>query len=81
MLTLTSADSAKEFTMKGKHPIAFQANGGTLQIKIKVDDNTFVNLGDLINEDYASVGEFGNAVLKFEITGAGKMAYYGGFYA
>lgn len=81
MLTLTSADSAKEFTMKGKHPIAFQANGGTLQIKMKVEDGVFVNVGDLITEDYAAVGEFGNAVLKFEITGAGKMAYYGGFYA
>ncbi len=81
MLTLTSADSAKEFTMKGKHPIAFQANGGTLQIKIKVEDGVFVNLGEQVNQDYATVGDFGNAILKFEITGGGKMAYYGGFYA
>lgn len=81
MLTLTSADSSKEFTMKGKHPIAFQANGGTLQIKMKVSDGVFVNMGELITEDYTSVGEFGNAVLKFEITGGGLMAYYGGFYA
>jgi hypothetical protein len=81
MLTLTSADSAEEFTMKGKHPIAFQANGGTLQIKIKVEDGVFVNLGEQVNQDYATVGDFGNAILKFEITGGGKMAYYGGFYA
>lgn len=81
MLTLTSADSAKEFTMKGKHPIAFQANGGTLQIKMKVEDGVFVNLGELVTQDYATVGEFGNAILKFEITGGGKMTYYGGFYA
>lgn len=81
MLTLTSAESATEFTMKGKHPIAFQANGGTLQIKIKVEDGVFVNLGEQVNQDYATVGDFGNAILKFEITGGGKMAYYGGFYA
>lgn len=81
MLTLTSADSAKEFTMKGRHPIAFQANGGTLQIKIKVDDGAFVNLGEKITKDCATVGDFGNSILKFEITGGGKMTYYGGLYA
>lgn len=80
MLTLTSADSAKEFTMRGRHPIAFKANGGTLQIKIKVSEGNFINLGDQITDDYSCVGDFGNAVLKFEITGGGEMAYYGGFY-
>ncbi|WP_286694080.1 hypothetical protein [Spongiibacter sp. UBA1325] len=80
-MRITNADAAKEFTMSGgSFAMAFKANGGTLKVEVMVDEGEYVT-AKTYSDDAVDVADFGRAVCRFVVTGAGKLNIYGGINA
>ncbi|NKI17437.1 hypothetical protein HCU74_08405 [Spongiibacter sp. KMU-166] len=77
-MRVTSADSETEYRMRGgSYVMAFKANGGTLDVQVRVEEGVFVSAKQY-SEDFVEVADLGRAVCKFVVTGAGKLNVYGG---
>lgn len=76
--TIITADNTGEELMLRDCVIAFKAGtNGTLQLQVKLDEGEYVDFDEgLFNADFASRAKLCTAVVKFNVTGDGKVIVY-----